>query len=125
MTATPTVSVTPKRLDLSLYAGDGASIRVTAQNPDGSPLDLTGSLEAHIRRYRTDPTPQTSFAVDTTNASDGVALLTLTGLQTRGLINAGAILYEGAWDCQWAPPDAEPVTLMQGAVKCHLDVTRT
>lgn len=122
--STPVVSVVPQRADLALYAGDGAAIRITAKNTDGTPLDLTGTLEAHIRRHRSDPTPQASFAVDATQATDGIALLTLTGLETRGLVN-GENTYHGAWDLQWAPTDAEPVTLIQGAVKCSLDVTRT
>jgi hypothetical protein len=48
--STPTVSVTPKRLDLSLYAGDGASIRVTAATSNQWDL-IAGPGDAIVDTY--------------------------------------------------------------------------
>lgn len=109
-------------MDLSLYAGDGASLRLAVKTSQGAAYDLTGDVLAQIRQQRDDTDPLVSFAVDMTTASSGSVLLTLTGDQTSQLVAEGA--FTGAWDVQWTPAGEEPTTLLQGAVTCALDVTR-
>jgi hypothetical protein len=110
------VSFVPKGLALSLYAGDGASLKLTVTDKDKAPIDLVGNVTAQIRKRREDPGPLTSFSVQ---VASNVATLVLTGAQTTQLGQ-----FSGFWDCQWVAPGSEPVTLIQGQVQCTLDVTR-
>ena len=106
----------PHSHNLLVYSGDGVTLVLTATNGDGGPLTLDGTVEAQIRRKRTDTDQSTEFAVDV----DGNAVtLSLTGEQTGTLGK-----FSGEWDCQWTPPDAEPRTLVQGRIDVTLDVTR-
>lgn len=121
------INLLPRSVPLSLYAGDGAPIRVQVrtQSAAGSPVPLEGELRAQIRERRTDPDPVAQFQVEVDEGA-GVALLTLTAEQTMGLVLNGRprMRFSGAWDLRWWPPDREPVTLIQGPVTCSLDVTR-
>jgi hypothetical protein len=117
------IEFVPQVRDLALYAGDGAALRITIAQPDGSPVALTGALTAQIRHHRSDSDPLAEFAVDLSDAADGIAVLSLTGVQTAALMN-GEDPMQGAWDAQWVPDGGEPVTLLQGAIRCSLDVTR-
>lgn len=125
MPAAPTISVVPQRADLVLYAGDGTQLRLTAKDDTTSdPVDLTGAILAQIKRNRIDTTPLTTFAVDTTQADQGILELTLTGAQTSGLLNTSD-RFRGVWDIQWTAPGGEPRTLAQGNITASLDVTRS
>jgi hypothetical protein len=122
--ARPTgISLTPPRVNLTLYAGDGANLRLVATDLDGEPFDLQGKVWAQIRENRTDEDALVDWDVDDALAEDGVILLRLTGDDTRRLMD-GKVKFKGAWDCQWIAPEGEPITLMQGDVLCDLDVTR-
>lgn len=50
-------------------------------------------------------------------------MLTLTGVQTATLVSGNYDPFRGFWDVQWTAAGAQPVTLMQGAVTCDLDVS--
>ena len=60
------VDLTPRSVDLALYAGDGAAVRIVATQPPPSeaPVNLSGQIAAHIRTGRRDPTPIAEFIVD-------------------------------------------------------------
>lgn len=117
------VSAVPNTMDLDLYAGDGTVLRLKMADASGNPIGATGSVAAQVRKTRGDPAPQADFAVDLTDAATGVVLLSLTGEQTAALVGDGT-LFTGVWDCQWTPAGQEPLTIVQGAVRCVLDVTR-
>lgn len=122
--ARPTViSLAPPRVNLTLYAGDGANLRLVATDLDGEPFDLQGRVWAQIRQNRTDDEAIVDWEVEDDLAADGIVVLRLTGDDTRRLMD-GKVKFSGAWDCQWVAPDGEPVTLIQGDVLCDLDVTR-
>jgi hypothetical protein len=121
---TQTIDLEPQTLDLVLYAGDGAKIRLTVTDQADAPVTLSGTVVAQIRTKRPDADPAKAiFSVDLANAATGVVLLSLTGTQTQALI-VGGKKFKGFWDVQWTPSGAQPISLVQGTVECVLDVSR-
>lgn len=119
------ISLLPETLDLKLYGGDGVQLRLVVTDSLGEPVNLTGAIAAQIRDSRVNPTPKVSFATQITDAEGGIAVISLTGVQTASLHgSAGIERFTGVWDVQWTPVGAEPVTIIQGAVESSLDVTR-
>lgn len=51
------LSLAPVEMDIELYSGDGVSITVNATNPNGTAMNLTGTIIAQIREFRTDASP--------------------------------------------------------------------
>ncbi len=121
------IDLKPQILDLSLYAGDGVSFRLICTDKAGAPVDVTGSVEAHIRLNRNkEEEPIVQFASDLVDAYQGVVVLSLTGEQTQMLVDhssASEDKFTGVWDVEWEPADSEPRTLCQGSVECVADVT--
>jgi hypothetical protein len=122
------LSVVPQVLDLALYAGDGIRIRFTCKDSAGAPVDITGTVKAQIRVERLTPDPPiTEFSSNLVDAYQGVVILSLTGVQTKSLLDqptAAKGKFVGVWDVQWTPNASEPYTLCQGKVECVSDVTR-
>jgi len=110
-------------MDIELYAGDGASITINATNPNGSAMNLVGTVIAQIREFRTDASPLLAFTIDSSQASVGKLVLTLTGTQTATLVSGNLDPFRGFWDVQWTAAGAQPLTLMAGTVTCDLDVS--
>ena len=117
------VDLTPPKVNLTLYAGDGANLRLVATDPEGEPFDLRGTVRAQIRRTRLDTTPLAEWDVEMAEAQQGIVVLRLTGQDTRDLM-ADKLKFKGAWDVVWTINDGEPVTLIQGDVTADMDVTR-
>jgi len=120
------IDLTPKLMNLRLYAGDGAQLKITF-GQQGAMLDMSkGTFEAQIRASRLDPSPAASWAVDQTDAAQGVVILSLTGEQTAQLMADDPTVFTwiGAWDVQWQPTGSEPLTLFTGDCYCEADVTR-
>jgi hypothetical protein len=124
--ASKTISLIPESVDLKLYGGDGVELEINVSNGSISPLPLTGDVAAQIRSSRVNPAAIADFAVDLTDADDGVIVVSLTGEQTAALHGDPPVeRYTGVWDVQWTPESGRsPVTLVQGAVESSLDVTR-
>lgn len=122
------INVQPQVLDLGLYAGDGISIRLVCKDSSGAPVDITGTVKAQIRLDRMSPDPAiVEFTSDLVDAYLGVAILSLTGVQTQTLMadpSTKAGKFTGVWDVQWSPSGSPPRTLCQGKVECIADVTR-
>lgn len=122
------ISTQPQVVNLSLYAGDGVTIRFTCKNSAGAPVDLTGTITSQIRVQRLDADPAiVEFTANLVDAYKGIVVLSLTGDQTRELIDqptAKAGKFVGVWDVQWTPSTSEPYTICQGTVECVADVTR-
>lgn len=121
--AKQTITYVPQVLDLVLYAGDGAKFRLVVTDTAGAPVNLTGTMIAQVRVAREDvDPPKAEFTIDLSEATDGVATLELTGLQTHSLIT-DAEKFIGVWDLEWTATDDEPMTLCQGKVECDPDVS--
>lgn len=118
------IDLRPQALDLSLYAGDGVSLRLICTDGSGAPIDVSGTVKAQIRLDRTnDDPPLVEFTVNSTDAYQGIILLTLTGAQTQQLVDSSG-KFSGVWDVQWQASSAQPRTLCQGNVECVADVSR-
>jgi hypothetical protein len=119
------VSIIPERFDIALYAGDGAELRVEAADAGtGDPIDLDGDILAQVKNQHADTTAVAEFAVDVTDAGDGVLGLALTGAQTAAL-PTGNMKFRGVWDVQWVAAGRQPRTLAAGNITCSPDVTRS
>lgn len=122
------INVQPQVLNLELYAGDGVKFRLICTDADGDPIDITGNVNAQIRLNRTtDTDPIVEFTSSLVDAYHGIVVLSLTGAQTRELVedpSTKAGTFIGVWDIQWTPSIEEPRTLCQGTVECVADVTR-
>jgi hypothetical protein len=121
------VSIQPPVLDLSLYAGDGISFRLICTDSEGTPLDVSGVIEAQVRVDRAQVETVVEFSSDLTEAAQGIIVLSLTGTQTQELVahvSTKKGVFTGVWDIQWTATGEEPRTLCQGAVECLADVTR-
>jgi hypothetical protein len=115
------ITLQPARVDLALYSGDGASVKVVVDNVMGAPIPLTGAVTAQIRASRAGATLQ-SFSVDLSAGASGVVILGLTGAQTASL--ATATDFVGVWDVQHVPAGGQPRSLLQGVCRVKVDVTR-
>ena len=115
------ISLLPMNVDIELYAGDGASLRLVVQTIDGDPVPIDGTVRAQIRASRTNPTIAASFTPDLSEGLDGVIALSLSGLDTASLVNGSD--FSGVWDVEWDATDREPITLLQGKATCSLDVS--
>jgi hypothetical protein len=117
------ISLIPSDLDLELYAGDGVELVIGLNDTSGAPLNVTGAVMAQIRVKNSDLTAAADFMADLTEGSTGKVILSLTGVQTAGLVQ-GDQEFTGLWDMQWTINGGEPVTVLKGKVKCAPDVTR-
>jgi len=115
------INLVPQNVDIDLYAGDGASLRLIVATQEGEAVPVDGVVTAQIRASRTDPTIAASFAADLSEGLEGIIMLSLTGTQTASLVNGSD--FSGVWDVEWDSGSMEPVTLLQGKVSCALDVS--
>lgn len=124
----------PDTVDITHYAGDTLTIKVTA--PDA--LVAGRGWTAQIRADRAATTVDASFTITPPTVADGPAYLVLpaaesarlagTGTRKRVVRSGVAVLvatYSGVWDCQVADPLGDPVTtLVQGSITIEADVSR-
>jgi len=117
------ISLVPQHVDLALYAGDGASLRVSVNDPQGAPVPVTGTVKAQIKTQRTDTAALADFAVDLSEAVNGIVTISLTGTQTAALVPASDD-FNGFWDVENTPSSGAPITFVQGKATCVHDVSR-
>jgi hypothetical protein len=118
----PAIDVTPATLDLTLYAGDGFSMRISFVNKvTGDPWPVDGTWLAQIRPTAAAADPIAEFAIDTTDAANGNITASLSGDDTRACLESPGV---ATWDLQQIPPGGEPRTWYSGKVKTTQDVTR-
>lgn len=122
------INLQPEVLNLALYAGDGVEFRLKCTNGSGAPIDVTGTVRAHVRLDRLNgAAPIAEFAANLVDAYQGIVVLSLTGDQTQELSaheSSKDGKFIGVWDVQWAPSADQPRTICQGVVECVADVTR-
>lgn len=117
------IDLSPQKLDLKLYAGDGCSIKFTLVDKTGTAVPITGTIKAQIRlKPETTGSPLESFNVTYTDNAHGIFTLDLTGSQTNTL--CGGKKFNGYWDVEWTPSGGQPRTLVSGKVECNVDVSR-
>jgi len=133
------VDTRPQIMNVSHYAGDTLTIKVTA------PVEVTTGMvwNAQVRADREDATPiDASFVITPPSpGTDPAAYLVLTSADCRRLAGTGTVVrarsrrtgqmaavqrYAGEWDCQIShATNPDPViTLVQGTLTLDLDVTR-
>jgi hypothetical protein len=122
------INLQPQILNLSLYAGDGVEFRLVCKSGTGAPIDITGVVKAEVRLDRlSSDNAIATFSVNSTDAYQGIIVLSLTGAQTEALSqhsSSKAGKFSGVWDIQWTPAGLQPRTLCQGTVECVADVTQ-
>jgi hypothetical protein len=116
------ISAQPTTLDLSLYAGDGFSTAFNFKDGlTGEPWPVTGTWVAEIRAKASDPDPLAEFAIDLTDAAEGIIRASLTGEQVRSLLDTTG----GVWDLQQTPASGQPKTWFRGRISAQWDVSRS
>lgn len=85
MTSTAIGSI-GERQDLLIQKGADYSVTVTLSNPDGTPMDLTGSTVIAQMRKRSDTDLVAAFTVVISNPTGGVFVFGLTHEQTTALV---------------------------------------
>lgn len=124
-----TIDLVPQTLNLRLYAGDGVTINLRFVQA-GEPLPMDdGLIKAEIRTNRLDPDPLVTWTVDASEAADGLITISLSGDQTRELMEDFRktqlwSAWKGVWDVQWQQTGTQPLTIFQGDCYCDSDVTR-
>jgi hypothetical protein len=112
----------PEQLDLSLYAGDDFSLKITRQDTTGSPMPMAGGFNGHIKD--TTGANITDFSCDSTDAETlGVLGVSLTAAQTRDMYSTHAPYFRGKFDIQWTDLDGNVLTLVQGGITVTGDIT--
>ena len=114
------IDVSPAILDLVLYAGDGTHFQVKFTDDAGAVIDVSDlSWTAQIRKTRTSDVAF-DLEIETTDAANGLITVHISDEVTRALPKSGQ------WDLQsTSVSDPEPLTILQGAVTCNQDVTRS
>jgi hypothetical protein len=114
--AKQTIAYDPQVLDLVLYAGDGIKFSLVVTDTAGAPVNLTGAMKAQIRIDRNAPNPpKATFVIDLSRATEGIAVLSMTGAITQNL--AVTDKFVGVWDLEWTATGQQPITLCQGTVE--------
>ena len=112
------LSIQPPVLDLSFYAGDGIAFKLicTDDADPPAPVDVSGAVLAQVKvdRILEDPAI-VEFSSDSTDADQGIIILSLTGEETQTLVEhesvkPGSGKFGGVWDLQWIAAGSEPRT---------------
>ena len=117
------VDLTPDYLDLVFYAGDIGDFQIEFKDRTGASINVsTWNWMAQIRTTR-DATPYTSLTIDTTSAATGLITVRVPATVTR-TIAQDYPKQVGVWDIQGTPSGSQPTTVLQGTIRCSMDVTR-
>jgi hypothetical protein len=108
-----TIDLRPEAVDITGYAGDTLSVRVTVSDPA---IVAGGTWTAQIRQTQSSAEIKATFAI--TIESPGVAVLTLAADDTDALGG-----FVGVWDCQ-VTAGTVARTIVQGKISFDPDVTR-
>lgn len=80
--------------DISIYKGDTYTHSLTVNNSSNVAIDLSGrNYIAQIKQSYAASTTEAAFDVDTTDAANGVIVLSLTSSQTANL-KSGTYFYD-------------------------------
>lgn len=123
----------PARVDLALYAGDGATLRVRP----GDQAVVDGTWIAQVRSSPDSATVDATWTIG--DVQDGGAApdyrdISLDETDTNGLADLGVPVqdaslglltrYSGWWDVQSTPAGGSPKTLARGSITVDKDVSR-
>jgi hypothetical protein len=109
----------PALIDITLYRGDSGNFRINMTDPDGNPMDISGSeWDGDIRLKPDDPEPITSFEfVDVPGVPSSVDVL--LPAEKSALINKKCV-----YDIERRSGN-EVTTLMHGTIVVTQDVSRS
>lgn len=114
--ARQTIDATPLAVDLLVYQGDDLYLDVSVMDSAGNPMDLTGyTPKAQVRSTPPDTTVLCEFGC--TVASNLIHLHLLAA-------DAANLVAAASWDVQITSAAGVVRTLVYGAVKPTLEVTR-
>jgi hypothetical protein len=119
------VDLSPLRLDmLGVRAGDRNTYTLHIKQ-DGVPMDLTGlTPRAQVRTKATDEIHMVEAVIDVVDAVGGQLVLRWPGDDIRALVGRHAS-FTGVWDMQLeSGGEADPWTILAGAFRADMDVTR-
>lgn len=123
----------PARVDLALYAGDGAELKITP----GVDALVNGAWIAQVRTSPDSDDVDVAWTIG--DVQDGGAaadyrVISLTGTNTGTLAGLGVPVqdtslglltrYSGWWDVQATPAGGQPKTLARGSITVDKDVSR-
>jgi len=111
--------------EITIDQGADASIEMHLTNTDGSAKDLTNhTLSAKLKKnYNSDSSDTTSFTTTVSNATGGVATMTLTNTQTDAL-KAGRYVYDVELSFQDSDGDTIIERILEGKITITPSVTR-
>lgn len=127
--ATQSVGTYGNKLNLLIKQGSTfGPMQVTLNNPDATPVDITGCLvRAQIRRKALDPELITSFVVVITDPTNGIFNFSLTDETTAG-ITAGEVSTTAdsryVWDMELEDVTGRVLPIYYGDVNVFREVTR-
>lgn len=115
-------------LDLRIKQGSTFDPQVTLNNPDGSPVNLTGStLRAQIRKNALDTEVVATFTINIVDAPNGVFQLVLTDEQTAAIVTGeqpGSSASKFVWDLEMEDSLGRVIPIFYGSVQVFREVTR-
>ena len=111
--------------EITIDQGADASIEMHLTNTDGSAKDLTNhTLSAKLKKnYNSSDSDTTSFTTTVSNATGGIATMSLTNTQTDAL-KAGRYVYDVELSFQDSDGDSIIERILEGKITITPSVTR-
>lgn len=111
--------------EITIDQGADASIEMHLTNTDGSAKDLTNhTLSAKLKKnYNSSDSDTTSFTTTVSNATGGIATMSLTNTQTDAL-KAGRYVYDVELSFQDSDGDTIIERILEGKITITPSVTR-
>jgi hypothetical protein len=129
MSSCLTVGRRAQRVHLHMVRGHAfGPVTITLTGPDGTtPINLTGaSLYAQVRRKASDEDAVATFVVTVTNASGGIASMSMTEAEAENIPAVDDHTAPGSqsvWDVVLVDSLGRPTVLAGGPLTGHLSVT--
>jgi hypothetical protein len=114
------INAVPPTLDLNLYAGDDLALTLTVTDENGAAYNLSGSLDAQIRKGHA-LTVVATPAVNAPTPASGVVFIYLSAAQTAALLEDGG---RHSWDLQHTDADGLITSICKGGVSTSPDITQ-
>lgn len=129
MATTPVIGHYGAPMDLRIKQGSTFSATVNLQNPDTTPVDLTGSqLRAQIRKKALDAAVVATFVITVTDAPGGVFDMLLSDEVTAQIVTGESLQSTDSkfvWDMEMEDTLGRVIPLFYGNVVVFREVTRS
>jgi hypothetical protein len=118
---TTAITALPVTVNLSLYMGDDFTMTINVQNPDGTPVDLTGStVTGMVKKSASDTTAAGNLTCTLVTPATGGQISVLLANTVSSGLTTGPYVY----DVQWKSAGNMILTLIAGTLGLTQDVTR-